>query len=184
MSKELNDLLAIAAADYRARGDMATAERFEAYCADQQSSSEVLELEPPEVVAWSVCAGSKKTYDFKQDAVAAMDHWHATFPSGQVELTELMSVAQYDRTVGQLRAKVRAWKKFAEDRESQMWSAVAERDAAQSRTAELQADLDRSAEGADIIRGLIASIEKKGNYTAESTINFLSQALGCFNRFG
>lgn len=39
--------------------------------------------------------------------------------------------------------------------------------------------LESTTECAEILRGLIESIEKHGNYSAESTINFLNQALGC-----
>ena len=39
--------------------------------------------------------------------------------------------------------------------------------------------LESSVESAGIIRSLIESIEAHGNYSAESTINFLNQALGC-----
>lgn len=59
----------------------------------------------------------------------------------------------------------------------------AQRDAAQVRTTELLSELDQAADGADILRDLIASIEKHGNYSAESTINFLQQALCRFSRF-
>lgn len=39
--------------------------------------------------------------------------------------------------------------------------------------------LESTTECAEILRGLIENIEAQGNYSAESTINFLNQALGC-----
>ncbi|HGO9799609.1 TPA: hypothetical protein ACLEB8_004797 [Pseudomonas aeruginosa] len=189
MTKELNDLLVTAAADYRARGDMATAARFEAFCSTQQQPSEVLEqpfptseLELPEVVLRAIpqvkCLqrmGRLQSYDVEE-----------VYPACEILKggAELMTVTQHERICSAHMDVAHSRNVALQQAQADARRYKAERDSSQVRAAELQADLDRSAEGADIIRGLIASIEKKGNYTAESTINFLSQALGCFNRFG
>lgn len=189
MSMELNDLLMTAAADYRARGDMATAARFEAVCATQQQPSEVLEqpfsaseLEQPEVVLRAIPQvkylphmGGLQSYDMEE-----------VYPACEIlkDGAELMTVTQHERICSAHMDVAHSRNVALQQAQADARRYKAERDSALARASELQADLDRSAEGADILRGLIASIEKKGNYTAESTINFLNQALGCFNRFG
>lgn len=45
--------------------------------------------------------------------------------------------------------------------------------------AERDALLESAAEGASILRSLIENIEAKGNYSPESTVSFLQQALHC-----
>lgn len=47
-----------------------------------------------------------------------------------------------------------------------------------ARTAPVDA-LDHVSEGAEMLQNLIDNIESKGNYSAESTVLFLNQALGC-----
>lgn len=41
--------------------------------------------------------------------------------------------------------------------------------------------LEDAREGIEILDNLIASIEKHGNYSKESTVSFLNQALQCFD---
>lgn len=53
--------------------------------------------EAVEVVAWSACAGSKRTFDFKCDAVAAINYFKSAFPNGKTDMIELMTVAQHQR---------------------------------------------------------------------------------------
>ncbi|EMO9521185.1 hypothetical protein PZT66_24020 [Pseudomonas aeruginosa] len=130
MSKELHDLLATAAADYRARGDLAAADQFDSILASQVSAHE--DALRKENEALRICYG-----DQQNKRLAA-----------ELELNEL---------------KI-------------------EHGSIQARVAEFEANLLRSAEGTDILGGVISSIEKHGNYSAESTVVVLRQALGCFNR--
>lgn len=55
----------------------------------------------------------------------------------------------------------------------------AERDQLQADLTARDERLDSVDEGASILRSLIENIETKGNYSPESTVSFISQALGC-----
>lgn len=173
MTKELYDLLVTAAADYRARGDIAKAERFEAYCTGQQPSFKVPDQPSP--------GREQDCYEEFERTLVQLQNRAAVEPKRVA--WELWAIVrrQHDSI---LCASATAHRKHAAELLTSRGLLRDELESSKARVAELEADLGRFAEGTDIIAGLIASIEKKGNYTAESTINFLNQALGCFNRFG
>lgn len=54
---------------------------------------------------------------------------------------------------------------------------------AQAQVLEQRNERGLADEAAEILRDLISSIEKHGNFSEESTLNFLRQALGCISRF-
>ncbi|HGM8087290.1 TPA: hypothetical protein ACKP9S_003661 [Pseudomonas aeruginosa] len=171
MNKGLYDLLVTAAAEYRARGDIATAARFETYCEGQQPSFAPDQPSPDR---------EQDCYEEFERALVLSQNRAAVEPKDVA--WELWAIVrrQHDGIVGALTA---AHRKHASELITSRGLLRDELESSRARIAELEADLGRFAEGTDIIAGLIASIEKKGNYTAESTINFLNQALGCFNRF-
>ncbi|MBX6653669.1 hypothetical protein ISF12_10475 [Pseudomonas aeruginosa] len=169
MSKELHDLLATAAADYRARGDLPTAARFEAVHASLLSASDALEK-----------SSESEHYEEFERALVMSQSRAAIEPKRVAwELWQLVR-SQHDLAVGVLTS---AHRKHAAELITSRGLLRDELESSKARVAELEADLLRSAEGTDILGGLIASIEKHGNYSAESTVVFLRQALGCFNRF-
>lgn len=179
MSTELHDLLATAAADYRARGDLATAARFDAVCASRVLTSEVL-AQPSEIERYE---------EFERALVLSQNRAAVEPKRVAYELWKLVC-SQHERMLGALRKENEALRICYGDQQDKRLAAEhelselkIEHGTIQARVAELEADLLRSAEGTDILGGLISSIEKHGNYSAESTVVFLRQALGCFNRF-
>ncbi|MCS8413315.1 hypothetical protein N0572_22025 [Pseudomonas aeruginosa] len=169
MDKEVHDLLATAAADYRARGDLKTAARFDAACVSSVQTGVVLE-QPSE----------SERYEEFERALVLLQNRAAIEPKRVAwELWQLVR-SQHDLAVGALTS---AHRKHAAELITSRGLLRDELESSKARVAELEADLLRSAEGTDILGGLIASIEKHGNYSAESTVVFLRQALGCFNRF-
>lgn len=84
------------------------------------------------------------------------------------------------RRIGKSRTIVEIGPICADEYAGSCWIDVSESDASIACAApDLLEALESTTECAEILRGLIESIEKHGNYSAESTINFLNQALGC-----
>ncbi|MBT9123842.1 hypothetical protein KIP75_30140 [Pseudomonas aeruginosa] len=204
MEKELHELLATAAADYRARGDLATAERFDSILTsqapEQGEDTQMLRgeaHEQPEIRGYL----RRWAYDKVVPAKVRNENNRLAWPKKFLLLSitqnqclrddePVVALSQHERMLGALRKENEALRICYGDQQDKRLAAEhelnelkIEHGSIQARVAELEADLLRSAEGTDIIGGLISSIEKHGNYSAESTVVYLRQALGCFNRF-
>lgn len=81
--------------------------------------------------------------------------------------------------VERLRTEIRSLRQHKTD---YMEAAEETRKALLAQLAKREALLESAAEGASILRSLIENIEAKGNYSPESTVSFLQQALHCVSQ--